>query len=56
MIARIRAWWKQARLEVGSYPSGHLDGWRQLTPHVVRLNAGQRCDMERGPCACGAWH
>ncbi len=21
-----------------------------------RYNAGQRCDMLVGPCACGAWH
>lgn len=19
-------------------------------------NGGQRCDVRRGPCACGAWH
>ena len=24
-------------------------GWR-------RWNGGQECDMDDGPCACGAWH
>jgi hypothetical protein len=27
-----------------------------LAPGVVRYNGGTRCDMERGPCSCGAWH
>lgn len=22
----------------------------------VRYNGGIRCDVSRGPCACGAWH
>ncbi len=29
---------------------------KALAPEVVRYNGGQRCDMETGPCACGAWH
>ena len=25
--------------------------------HVLnRTNGGVRCDVARGPCACGAWH
>ncbi len=31
-------------------------GWVLLPEDVVRYNGGQRCDMEKGPCACGAWH
>lgn len=27
-----------------------------LPENAHRTNAGQRCDMADGPCACGAWH
>jgi hypothetical protein len=27
-----------------------------LPPGEHRSNAGQECDMLRGPCSCGAWH
>ena len=27
-----------------------------LPPNVYRENGGVRCDMLKGPCACGAWH
>lgn len=30
--------------------------WKPLPPGEVRTNAGQYCDMLKGPCACGAWH
>lgn len=23
---------------------------------IDKSNAGQECDMAKGPCACGAWH
>jgi len=29
--------------------SAYRTGWR-------RWNAGVECDMDAGPCACGAWH
>lgn len=27
-----------------------------LPYNVLLHNAGERCDMAEGPCACGAWH
>jgi hypothetical protein len=30
--------------------------FRDLPAGVIRTNGGVRCDMEIGPCACGAWH
>lgn len=35
-----------------------LDPWSTDTEKTgwVRWNGGQKCDMDVGPCACGAWH
>jgi hypothetical protein len=22
----------------------------------IRYNGGEKCDMKKGPCSCGAWH
>ncbi len=29
---------------------------QQCTPEDLGSNAGVRCDVRRGPCACGAFH
>lgn len=31
-------------------------GFEPLPMDSKQTNAGVRCDMKRGPCACGAWH
>lgn len=28
----------------------------ELDKRLLVFNAGQKCDMYKGPCACGAWH
>lgn len=33
-------------------PHQNTGGWTGWT----RYNGGQKCDMDEGPCACGAWH
>jgi hypothetical protein len=31
-------------------------GFVPLSPKIKKTNGGQLCDMQKGPCACGAWH
>ena len=38
-------------------PAAVKETFVPLSPDAEpRFNGGQRCDMESGPCACGAWH
>lgn len=37
------------KIEIGSAKDPKWTGW-------TRYNGGQKCDMDDGPCACGAWH
>ena len=41
--------WIQGGLFNATLADKKRTGWR-------RFNGGQECDMDKGPCSCGAWH